>query len=126
MDKRKKIPTLIACLVAGLAITALIISGVLDNIKKRKEEAAKKSAETVVSDTQNQIGGEIMGDGYYITYEQGKNRFIITITDEPFIDNQKKGEAYLKSRGVDLCKTEYLVLPSSGVTPPDNIVNSGC
>jgi hypothetical protein len=125
MDKDKR-NFIIFCAIAITAIIALVVVSIVGIINNKKSVASNKATENVIADTQDQIGGEIVGDGYFITYEEGKKRFIITITDQPFVENQKKGEAYLKSKGVDLCKTPYLVLPSTGVVPPDNIVNGGC
>jgi hypothetical protein len=127
MSKKQKI--IIGISIAVFIVLLIIAGFIYEYYKKKNEDTTARSEqakESVISQTTNQIGGEIIEDGFNITYESGENRFIITVTKEPFDEYKKRGEEYLKNKGIDLCKINYLVLAGHGVTAPDNVGSGSC
>lgn len=119
MNKKQKI--IIFITIITIILLAIGVGFLLDYYSKKNDKENKKSdqaKESVISQTADQIGGEITEDGFNITYESGKDRIIITVTKEPFDEYKKKGEEYLINKGVKLCDINYLVLPARGITAP--------
>lgn len=85
---------------------------------KQQKEEAQIAKQRVVSEAEDEIGGVIVEDGFSISYESGKDRLIITITDEPYIENKEKAITYLKNKNIDLCEINYLILASRGIDVP--------
>ncbi len=114
-----------------LTLTALTIGAMLSLRRKQQSptgnsSAQKKAEQSLVTETTNQIGGEIIKDGFNISYESGEKRFIITITAEPFNENKQKAIDYLNSIGVKVCEENYVFLAARGVRRDNNQSTTSC
>lgn len=118
MSNKQKFYLIIIGIVA-LGIGALLFFLLSFSSKKTAEESAKKVNE-IQKETAQQVGGVIVKEGYDISYEEGKSRTIITITDSPFLEKLENAKKELQAEGFDFCSDNYLVLTRGGVELPLN------
>lgn len=115
---RKQIVVLTLIVLFGLII--YFVLQMPQEKEEEKKETSDKAEVKIISETQDWVGGNIVEEGFNISYESGKERLIITITDTPFITSVNKAKNYLTTRGYDFCTENYLVLTGTGIAKDAN------
>jgi hypothetical protein len=102
---------IVGVILFGIAIFLLILN-FYDNNKRVENEQNIKVTSNEISEIP---GGVYYGEGFNITQVKKTGEepvFNLFITDQPFNENVKKALDWLKSKGLDLDRTNYTCSPS--------------
>ncbi len=130
---KKTLLIFVLIIVISLTLLFVLISNnkekkINDNTSSKTEEQLRKENENkLLNELDKSKAIEVRRPGFTITYEQGKNRFIILITENPFNIYKNNAFEYIKLSGIDRCKINYIVIQDRGVTLPlDSEELTGC
>lgn len=118
-------------LIALSSITVLVVilfSAYLFNKNKSSQIAtnpqpSQKGETNLKENINNAVGGYIQNDGFEITYNYSDQRFVITITKNPFENYKNSAYKWLGEQGIDTSKTRIICMISEGVNATEEQLN---
>lgn len=120
MERKTKIIIIVAAILMVFLFLVTLYFSTRERTREEQERKEEAAIRGVAKKAEAQIGGVIIEKGFNISYEAGPNRIIVAITDAPFVDNENRALDYLEDTGINICRTNIIVIGSAGVLEPEN------